>query len=110
MLSAMERFVVLLSRDASERKLERVFEGSRYRDEVTAELVPGVLVRLQLSDDDREQPRRIRTLIGKGHRIQVGTRRSRLRRAEEPNFVSLDDLLALELAVTPERARVVDRR
>jgi hypothetical protein len=107
MIGAMERFVVLLRAQASERLVERIFEGTRYRDEVRAELVPGVRVRLQLTDDELEQPRRLRTLIGKGHRIQVGTRRSRLRRAEEPNIVSLDDMLALEIVVTPDRARIV---
>jgi hypothetical protein len=107
MLASMERLVVLLRTQSSERSVLRVLDGQRYRDEATAELVPGVRARFRLTDDDPEQPRRVRTLIGKGHRIQVGTRRSRLRRAEEPNFVPLDDLLALELAVTPERARLL---
>ncbi len=107
MHASIERFVILLRTQASERSLHRVLDGVRYRDEAVAEIVPGVRVRLRLEDDDPEQPRRVRTLVGKGHRIQVGTRRSRLRRAEEPNFVGLDDLVAIELAVTPDHAQLV---
>ena len=107
MLAAMERFVVLLRAQASERSLHRVLDGVRYRDDAIAEVVPGVRVRLRLTDDDLEQPRRVRTLVGKGHRLQVGTRRSRLRRAEEPNFVALDDLLALDVAITPDQAKLL---
>jgi hypothetical protein len=45
--------------------------------------------------------------VGKGARIEVGTKKSMLRRTEEPNIIPIDDLVILEAQVTQEHARLV---
>ncbi len=102
MRTAVGEFVLPMRSKARERVLKRKFDGTRYRDAVLAEFVPGLQVALKLTDTEPEQPRRLRSIIGKGSKLQVGTKKALLRRTEEPAHVSLDDLLVLQARVSPE--------
>lgn len=108
MRTSLERLLLPMRMDAAERKLARVFDGQQYTNTIDAEFVPGLRMRLDLQDSGGEAPQRLRSLLGeKGTKIQVGTKRGLLRRAEEPNFVTLDDYLILDAEVNPETLRVV---
>lgn len=102
MRDAVSEFLLPMRTKARERVLKRKFDGTRYRDAVLAEFVPGLQVALKLTDTEQEQPRRVRSLVGKGSKLQVGTKKALLRRTEEPAHVSLDDLVLLQARVNPE--------
>ncbi|MCX4242448.1 hypothetical protein [Paraliomyxa miuraensis] len=107
MRGALERYLVPRRVDAPLQRFHRIHDGQRYLDSATVEPLSGVRVTVTLADPEVEVPRRIRSLLGKGHKIQVGTRRARLRRTEEPVYQSLDDQLLLEAERGPGRLRVV---
>jgi hypothetical protein len=107
MHGALERFLVPRRVGAPLQRFHRFFDGHRYLDTATVEPLSGVRMTLSLADAEPEVPRRIRSLLGKGHRIQVGTRRGLLRRAEEPVHLGLDDMLLLEAERGPGRMRIV---
>lgn len=107
MHEALERFMVPRRSEAPLQRFHRFFDGQRYVDTATVEPIAGVRVTISLADAEPEVPRRLRSLLGKGVRIQAGTRRSRLRRAEEPVYVPLDDLLLLDAERGPGRMRLL---
>lgn len=107
MHEAIERFLVPRRGDSPLQRFHRFFDGQRYVDTATVEPLEGVRVTLSLADSEPEVPRKLRSLLGKGQRIQVGTRRSRLRRSEEPVVLSLDDQLLLDAERGPGRMRVL---
>jgi hypothetical protein len=107
MHDAIERFLVPRRGDSPLQRFHRFFDGQRYVDTATVEPLPGVRMTLSLADTEPEVPRKLRSLLGKGQRIQVGTRRSRLRRSEEPMHLSLDDQLLLDAERGPGRMRVL---
>lgn len=104
---ALERFLVPRRVDAPLQRFHRFFDGQRYLDTATVEPLSGIRITLGLSDPEVEVPRRLRSLVGKGNKIQVGTRRSRLRRTEEPVYQSLDDQVVLEAERGPGRLRLM---
>lgn len=103
---ALERFVVPRRITAPLQRFHRFLDGSRYLDTATVEPLPGVRVTLSLADPEPEVPRRLRSLLGKGQRLAVGTKRGMLRRAEEPVYLGLDDLVLLEAERGPGRIRL----
>ncbi len=107
MHEALERFLVPRRVEAPLQRFHRFHDGQRYLDTATVEPLAGVRVTLSLSDAEPEVPRRVRSLLGKGHKLQVGTRRSLLRRSEEPVHLGLDDQVVLETERGPGRVRVV---
>jgi hypothetical protein len=107
MHEALERFLVPRRVDAPLQRFHRFHDGQRYLDTATVEPLSGVRVTLSLADGELEVPRRIRSLLGKGHKIQVGTRITRLRRAEEPVFLGLDDQLLIDAERGPGRLRLL---
>jgi len=107
MHEALERFLVPRRGDAPLQRFHRFFDGQRYVDTAAVEPFSGVRMTLTLTDAEPEVPRKLRTLLGKGQRLQVGTRRSRLRRAEEPVHVGLDELLVLDVERGPGRMRLL---
>jgi|GEM_PF-1800228 len=106
MLASLDRFALPLRAQPDERVVRRKFEDGRYRDTATLEVVPGLRAELELEDTETEQPRRIKTMLGKGLSLQVGTKRALLRRTEEPAHVSLDDMLVLAAQVSPDAVRI----
>lgn len=110
MHDALARFLVPRRVEAPLQRFHRFHDGQRYVDTATVEPFAGVRITLSLADPEPEVPRRIRSLVGKGQRIQVGTRRSRLRRAEEPVHLGLDDALLLDVERGPGRMRLLVSR
>jgi hypothetical protein len=106
MHEALERFVVPRRVVAPLQRFHRYLDGARYLDTATVEPLPGVRVTLALADPEPEVPRRLRSLLGKGQRLAVGTKRGMLRRVEEPVYVGLDDLVLLEVERGPGRVRL----
>ncbi len=108
MLASLDRFALPLRAQPSERVVRRKFdeEKGRYRDIATLDVLPGLRAQLQLEDTETEQPRRLKTVLGKGLTLQVGTKKTLLRRTEEPAHISLDDLQVLAAQVTPEAIRL----
>lgn len=107
MHEALERFLVPRRSEAPLQRFHRFFDGQRYIDTATVEPISGVRVTLSLADAETEVPRKLRSLLGKGVRIQAGVRKSRLRRAEEPVHVPLDDLLVIDAERGPGRMRLL---
>lgn len=107
MRAALESFAMPLRTRMPRRIVGRMFDGRKYRDEALFEVVDGVRPRLSIEPDTSEAPRRLRTLLGKGARIQIGTRRRRLRKTEEPAVFTLDDQVILESGVAPEKGHLV---
>lgn len=107
MHAALARFLVPRRVDAPLQRFHRFFDGQRYVDTASIEPLAGVRTTVSLCDAEPEVPRRIRSLLGRGHRMQVGTRRSRLRRAEEPVHLGLEDLLLLDVERGPGRMRLL---
>lgn len=103
---AMERFLLPRRHDSKKRSLRHVLDGTSYIDTATIEPLDGVRLELALRDSEPEVPRKIRSLIGKGARVQIGTKLSRIRRNEEPAYFSLDDMVVLEAEVAHDRARL----
>jgi hypothetical protein len=106
MNAAVERFLLPRRFSAREHVVKRTFDGAAYHDTATVEPVAGIRLELRLENHDPEVPRRVRSLLPKGSRLQIGTKLSRIRRTEEPAFVSLDDLVVVGAEVSPERVRV----
>lgn len=104
---ALQRFLLPRRTRSTIQWSHRFFDGSHYQDTVVVEPLPGIRTKLVLADPEPEIPRRLRSLVGKGARVQVGTRRSRLRRVEEPVYVSLDDMLLLDVETSPGRLRIL---
>lgn len=106
MTASLDRFALPLRAQPMRRVVRRTLEGSRYNDTATLELLPGLRVNLELEDTEPEQPRRLRSLLGKGLKLQVGTKRGLLRRTEEPAHIALDDLLISTAEITADTARL----
>lgn len=106
MQAAIEKLVLPLAQNPKDRVIRRVFDGTTYQDEMTTTLVPGLLARLSLSDAEPEVPRRLRTLLGKGAKIEIGTKLSRIRKIEEPAVFSLDDQIVLAAQIESHRAQI----
>ncbi len=106
MMKALERFLVPRRNDAPVQRFHRFFDGQRYLDTAVVEPLEGIRLQLAITDPEPEAPRRMRSLLGKGNKIQVGTRLSRIRRIEEPVVASIDDLLLLEMERGPGRLRL----
>ena len=106
MRDAIERFSLPLAKQSTQAVIQRSLHGTAYRDEMTVTLVPGVELRLSLSDTETEVPRRLRTLVGKGAKIQIGTKLSRIRKIEEPAVFALDDQMILEARIERLRAQI----
>lgn len=106
MSTAVERFLLPRRFSARDRLVRRTFDGTSYQDRAVVEPMEGIRLELALKDHEPEVPRRIRSLLPKGSRLQIGTKLSRIRRAEEPAWVSLDDLVVVGAEVSPERVRL----
>ncbi|MEM6990107.1 MAG: hypothetical protein AAF721_06410, partial [Myxococcota bacterium] len=106
MRQAIEVFILPLAQGASDRVVQRSFDGTSYRDELACAVVPGLNARLSLTDAEPEVPRRLRTLLGKGAKLEIGTKLSRIRKIEEPAVVSLDDQVIVEARIESHRAQV----
>lgn len=107
MLQALARCLVPQRAESPLQRFHRFYDGQRYLDTATVEPLPGVRVTLALADPEVEVPRKLRSLMGKGHKIQVGTKRALLRRTEEPVHQSLDDQLLLDAERGPGRLRLM---
>jgi hypothetical protein len=106
MTSAVERFLLPRRFSARDHVVRRTFDGAAYRDTATVEPVAGIRLELTLQDSEPEVPRKLRSLLPKGSRLQIGTKLSRIRRTEEPAFVPLDDLVIVAAEVSADRVRV----
>lgn len=107
MLDAVERFLVPRRVNAPVQRFHRFFDGQRYLDTAVVEPLKGIRVMLSLTDPEPEAPRRIRSLIGKVGKIQVGTRLSRIRKIPEAVTASIDDQVILDAERGPGRLRVM---
>lgn len=109
MIASLDRFALPLRGQPQERLVRRNLEGGKeggYLDTAKLELLPGLRGELQLEDTESEQPRKLRSLLGKGCTLQVGTKKTLLRRTEEPAHLSLDDLLISAAQVSPDSMRL----
>ncbi len=106
MRQAIDTFALPLAQASTEAVINRAFDGTAYRDEMTCTVVPGVRVRLSLADTELEVPRRLRTLLGKGAKMEIGTKLSRIRKIEEPAVFALDDQVIVEAHIESHRAQV----
>ncbi len=106
MHEALERFLIPRRTDAPVQRFHRFFDGQRYLDTIVVEPLEGIRLTLALSDPEPEVPRRLRSLLGKGNKIQVGTRLSRIRKIEEPVVATIDDMLLLDAERGPGRLRL----
>ncbi len=109
MHASLDRFALPLRAAPVQRLVRRNLEGGLeggYLDTAKLEVLPGLRSELQLEDTEPEQPRKIRSLLGKGCTLQVGTKKSLLRRTEEPARLSLDDLLISAAQVSSESMRL----
>jgi len=109
MLASLDRFALPLRGQPTQRLVRRNLEGGKdggYLDTAKLELLPGLRAEIQLEDTENEQPRKIKSLLGKGSTLQVGTKKTLLRRTEEPAHVSLDDLLISAAQVSPDAMRL----
>ncbi len=109
MLASLDRFALPLRGQPTQRRIRRTLEGGKdggYLDTAKLELLPGLRAELQLEDTQSEQPRKIKSMLGKGSTLQVGTKKTLLRRTEEPAHVSLDDLLISVAQVSPDAMRL----
>lgn len=109
MIASLDRFALPLRGQPAERLVRRNLEGGKdggYLDTAKLELLPGLRGELQLEDTETEQPRKLRSLLGKGCTLQVGTKKTLLRRTEEPAHLSLDDLLISAAQVSPDSMRL----
>lgn len=107
MSEALERFLLPRRLGATVQRFHRFFDGQRYLDTGVVEPLGGIRVMLTLADPEPEAPRKLRSLIGKGHKVQVGTRLSRIRRIEEAVTASIDDMLLLDAERGPGRLRLL---
>ena len=110
MLASLDRFALPLRAQAKHCTVRRALEDGRYVDTATLELLPGLRAELQLEDSEPEQPRKLRTLLGKGATVQVGTKRALLRRTEEPAHVGLDDLSIAAAQIGEDEVRLELRK
>ncbi|MGH1341774.1 MAG: hypothetical protein ACRBN8_09500 [Nannocystales bacterium] len=109
MLASLDRFALPLRGQPTQRQVRRDLEGgteSGYLDTTKLELLPGLRAELQLEDTQSEQPRKVKSLLGKGSTLQVGTKKTLLRRTEEPAHVSLDDLVISAARVGSDSMRL----
>ena len=108
MLASLDRFALPLRGQPTKRVLRRTLEEGKahYLDVATLELLPGLRAELQLEDSETEQPRRLKSLVGKGRTLQVGTKKALIRRTEEPAHVNLDDLLIVAAQISRESVRL----
>ena len=108
MQGAVETFLVPMRADAQQWWQRRVLSGEAYDDTIIVEPIPGLRITMTAQDSEPEVPRRMRTLLGKGNKVQIGFKKKTLiRRSEEPAWLSLDDLLIVESETSPTRARLV---
>lgn len=108
MLSAVETFLVPMRADAQQWWQRRVLNGDSYDDTIIVEPIPGLRITMTAQDTEPEVPRRLRTLLGKGNKVQIGFKKKTLiRRSEEPAWLSLDDLVLVESETSPTRVRLV---
>lgn len=108
MLASLDRFALPLRGQPVARLIRRKFDdgASAYHDTAVLDVLPGLRVELQLEDTETEQPRRLKSMLGKGQTLQVGMKKTLLRRTEEPAHVNLDDLVVLAAQVSPEAVRL----
>ena len=109
MVASLDRFALPLRAQSAQRLVRRNLEGGKdggYLDTAKLELLPGLRGELQLEDTQSEQPRKLKSLLGKGSTLQVGTKKSLLRRTEEPAHVNLDDLVISVAQVSPDAMRL----
>lgn len=109
MVASLDRFALPLRGQPAHRLVRRNLEGGKdggYLDTAKLELLPGLRAELQLEDTESEQPRKVKSLLGKGASLQVGTKKTLLRRTEEPAHVSLDDLVIVVAQVSPDAVRL----
>lgn len=107
MHDAIESFVLPLRNRVPRRVVARIFDGKAYRDEASLELGEGVRPRLSLTARDQASLRKVRALVGKGAKLQIGVRRTRIRKIEEPATFAIDDQVVLEFGVAPSRGHIV---
>lgn len=107
MHEALERFLLPRREGAPVQRFHRFFDGQRYLDTAVVEPLKGIRVMVSLADSEPEVPRRVRSLVGKGSKVQVSTRLSRIRKIPEPVTTSLDDLLVLDAERGPGRLRLL---
>ncbi|MEM9462890.1 MAG: hypothetical protein AAGF11_52600 [Myxococcota bacterium] len=107
MHTALQRFLLPRRADAPVQRFHRVFDGQRYVDTAVVEPLEGVRMTLSLADPELEVPRRMRSLLGKGNKLQIGTRLSRIRRIEEAVVATIDDLWLVEVERAPGRLRLL---
>lgn len=107
MHSALERFLVPRRDGAPVQRFHRFFDGQRYLDTAVVEPLKGIRVMLTLTDSEPEVPRKVRSLIGKAAKVQVGTRLSRIRKIPEAVNAHVDDQLVLDAERGPGRLRLL---
>ncbi len=107
MHASLDRFALPLRAQPKQRLVRRTYDAAKGHEDIARlELLPGLRGELQFEDTESEQPRRLRSMVGKGLTLQVGTKKALLRRTEEPAHVSLDDLLILSAEVTPDQVKL----
>ena len=107
MRGALVDFATPMRHRFTGRQIHRVLDGARYQDRMTCVIVPGLRVVFDATDSEPEVPRKLRTLLGKGAKLQIGSKLSRIRKIEEPAVFPLDDQVLLEASVEAQRVEVL---
>ena len=107
MRAALVNFATPMRHRLTGRRIHRLMDGSRYRDEMECIVVPGLRVSFSVTDSEPEVPRKLRTLLGKGAKVQIGSKLSRIRKIEEPAVFPLDDQILLEAEIESQRVQAL---
>jgi len=104
MVSALAQLLTSLKNASSERRFRSALEEEGYRNAASIEVVPGVKLGLELHSEISEVPRRLRSLVGMTTRVQLGVRRNRKTKANEPFVLVLDDFFLIDSELSPHGA------
>lgn len=107
MRAALVNFATPMRHRLTGRRIHRLMDGSRYRDDMECVIVPGLRISFSVTDSEPEVPRKLRTLLGKGAKVQIGSKLSRIRKIEEPAVFPLDDQILLEAEIESQRVQAL---
>jgi len=107
MRAALVNFATPMRHRLTGRRIHRLMDGSRYRDEMECVIVPGLRISFNATDEEPEVPRKLKTLLGKGAKLQIGSKLSRIRKIEEPAIFPMDDQILLEAEFESQRVQAL---
>lgn len=97
MMTALERLLVPLRTSGTPKQTQRTLtDDGHYSDQIAVELLPELVLELELLEPTGETPLRGRSIWGKGAKLPAGIRRGLLRRGHEPLSVVVDEYALLE--------------